>query len=213
MSASGSVSSPCPRSERFGRSGASVLQREHRGRPRAHGRDVAATRIISIIGRKNAGKDDADRRAGERARAPGPPGHDHEARPPPGPGGSARRGQLAALPRRTRGAGAAGEPGDADALPPRARRSTIPVGLAREYLAGADIVLIEGLQARADPQDRGVPPRRRRPADLRSGRAPTRRSGSPSSPTTSPSRPTGGSSASTTPCGSSSWRISPGSTR
>src|SRR2546426_11489139 len=41
---------------RVGRPGRAVLQREHPRRPGAGGGLVAATRMISIIGRKNAGK-------------------------------------------------------------------------------------------------------------------------------------------------------------
>ena len=47
---------PSVRGPETRRSGPPLFQREHRGRSRTRGRTVAATRIISIIGRKNAGK-------------------------------------------------------------------------------------------------------------------------------------------------------------
>ena len=81
------------------RPGAPVLQREHRGRPRASGRAVASTRIISIIGRKNAGKTTLTVALARELDAARPPGHDHQARPPSGRGGPRRHRHLAALPR------------------------------------------------------------------------------------------------------------------
>ena len=44
-----------------------------------------------------------------------------------------------------------------------------PIGLARHYMQGADIVLTEGYKAGAPPQDRGLPQGGRRRSDLRPG--------------------------------------------
>src|SRR5262249_37636218 len=145
---------PCRRTDRYPppRRGAgirgpcrTVLQREHPGRSRARGGAVAATRMISIIGLKNAGKTtflvalaaelarrkfrvmtithgshaaDVDRRAKARLR------HWHE--------GKAERVMTAAWAPRPLFERTAAESG--------------PISLARPYLEGAHIVLVQGFK-------------------------------------------------------------------
>jgi len=167
-----------------------------------------ATRIISIIGRKNAGKTTLTvALASELVRR----GHrvmtmkhaDHPAQvDQPGVDswrhfheGRAERVLLVSP--------------DMRALFHRAPEEYDPIGLAREYLPGADIVLVEGFKQAPIPKiaGRSLPVRCTIPPGA------TRPSGWRSSPTTTASMPTSGSCASTTPCGSSSWRTWPGSTR
>ena len=129
---------------------------------------MAATRIISVIGRKNAGKTtltvalaselarrghrvmtikhghhpaDADRHGSDTWR------HFHE--------GRAERVMIASP--------------DLRVLFERTSDSYDPIGLARQYMQGADIVLTEGYKSSALPEDRGVPPRDLERSALRSG--------------------------------------------
>src|SRR5207302_2456408 len=127
------------------RPGRAVFQREHAGRPGAGGGPVAATRMISIIGRKNAGKTtllvalaaelvrrkfrvmtikhgthpaDMDQQGKDTWR------HWHE--------GKVERVLMEA-------------PGER-VLFERTPQESDPITLARRYLAGAGIVLVEGFK-------------------------------------------------------------------
>ena len=166
------------------RSGAPVLQRQHRGRSRARGRTVASTRILSIIGRKNAGKTTLTvalaSELARRGRRVMTIKHSHHPADVDRPGsdswrhfheGRAERSLIAAP--------------DLRVLFDRSPDEYDPVALARRYMADADIVLAEGYKRAPHPQDRGLPALGG--ADRRSSTPPrpTPTSGRPSSPTIS----------------------------
>src|SRR6266516_319689 len=136
---------------RAGRPGPAVLQREHSGRSRTGGGGVAATRMISIIGRKNAGKTtllvalaaelvrrkfrvmtikhgthpaDTDQRGKDSWR------HWHE--------GRADRVLMEGPGQRV--------------LWERTEHESDPVALTRRYLEGAEIVLVEGFKGAPLPK-------------------------------------------------------------
>src|ERR671922_1595951 len=122
-----------------------VLQREHRGRPGAHGRAVAATRLISIIGRKNAGKTTLTvalaSELARRGRRVMTIKHSHHPADVDRPGsdswrhfheGRAERSLIAAP--------------DLRVLFERSPDDYDPVALARRYLGDADVVLVEGFK-------------------------------------------------------------------
>ena len=163
---------------------------------------MAATRIISVIGRKNAGKTtlavaltselsrrghrvmtikhghhpaDVDRAGSDTWR------HFQE--------GHAERVLIASLELRV--------------LFERTPDDYDPIGLARQYMHGADIVLTEGYKAAPLPKIEVFRRAAADHADLRSRPPRTPASGWRSSPTTRTSRPSAPCSISTTPSGSS----------
>ena len=135
---------PLVRGRALRRPGAAVLQREHRGRPRARGRSCGGDAHHLHHRAEERRKDHADRRARERAGAPRTPGHDDQARRPPG-----RRGPPGTDSWRHFHEGRAERRcwcAPSSACSSSARRRLRSRRTGAPHLSGADIVLVEGFK-------------------------------------------------------------------
>ena len=172
------------RRPRRGSSSTSTPRTSCRG-PRSCGR-----RIISVIGRKNAGKTTLAVALVGRAGAPEPPRDDHQARPPSGGRGQARAATRGATSTKAAPSARIIAAPSVRVLFERGPDDYDPIGLARRYLSDADLVLAEGYRAAPLPKievfrraagdrpiyDPAAPERRRmgRARDRRLGPAPDR---------------------------------------